>query len=171
MVESSAAVIWKPPSPTIDPDLCLGPRELRADGGREREAHRPEAARRDELAGEVVVVILGLPHLVLAHVGDDERLALGDAPQVVDHVRGVEVARVSGRVWMSRTAESPLSSRDRSSQPPRRASRRPGAERAASRRTSPTSGTSTRTFLLISAGSISTWIFFARWRVRRRACR
>ena len=44
--------------------------------------------------GVVVLVVLRLPHLVLADVGDDDRLALGDAPDVVDDVRGVEVAVV-----------------------------------------------------------------------------
>ena len=42
----------------------------------------------------VVLVVLRLPHLVLADVGDDDGLALGGAPDVVDDVRGVEVAVV-----------------------------------------------------------------------------
>ena len=36
--------------------------------------------------------VLRLPHLVLAHVGDDDRVAAGDAPHIVHHVRGVEMA-------------------------------------------------------------------------------
>jgi hypothetical protein len=38
----------------------------------------------------IVLVVLGLPHLVLADVGHDERPALGDAPQIVHHVGGEE---------------------------------------------------------------------------------
>jgi len=34
------------------------------------------------------------PHLVLAHVGDQDGVAAGDAPDVVDDVRRVEVAGV-----------------------------------------------------------------------------
>ena len=45
------------------------------------------------------LVVLGFPHLVLAHVGDDDGLVeaaggAGLAPDVVDDVRGVEVAVV-----------------------------------------------------------------------------
>ena len=52
-----------------------------------------------ERAGGVVLEVLGLPHLVLAYVGDDDGLfeaagGLGFAPDVVDDVRGVEVAVV-----------------------------------------------------------------------------
>ena len=82
-VDSSHAVIWKPPSPAIDPDLVVRAREARADRRRQREAHRAEAARGDERARPLVLVVLRLPHLVLADVGDDERPALGGAPQVV----------------------------------------------------------------------------------------
>ena len=35
-------------------------------------------------------VILGLPHLVLADIGDDDRLALGQPAQIMDHVRGIQ---------------------------------------------------------------------------------
>ncbi len=46
-----------------------------------------------------MLVVLGLPHLVLAYVGDDDGLVVaaggdGLAPDVVDDVRGVEVAVV-----------------------------------------------------------------------------
>ena len=41
-----------------------------------------------------MVVVLRLPHLVLADVGDDDRAALGGAPEVVDDVRRVQVAVV-----------------------------------------------------------------------------
>ena len=165
-VESSAAVIWKPPSPTMTHTSSSRARELRADRRRQREAHRAEAARGDELPRVVVLVVLRLPHLVLADVGHDERLALGDAPEVVHHVRGVEVPGVCGIVWMSRTAESPLSSSMRATHACRSRRRHDAARaRAASRPRRRRAATSTRTFLLISAGSSSQWIFFARCRV------
>ncbi len=59
-----------------------------------REAHGAEAAGGDERARVLVVEVLRLPHLVLAHVGDDDGVAAGDAPEVVHDVRGVEVAGV-----------------------------------------------------------------------------
>jgi hypothetical protein len=97
-VESSAAVIWKPPSPTMTQTSSFGTRELGADGRGEREAHRSEAARGDELSREVVLVVLRLPHLMLADVGHDERLALGDAPEIVHDVRGEEAVGVRHRL-------------------------------------------------------------------------
>jgi hypothetical protein len=59
----------------------LGLARLGADGGGQRKAHRAQAARRDQAARQVVMVVLRLPHLMLADVGDDERAALGDARQ------------------------------------------------------------------------------------------
>ena len=49
--------------------------------------------------GDLVLEVLGLPHLVLADVGDDDGLVeaargLRFVPDVVDDVRGVEVAVV-----------------------------------------------------------------------------
>ena len=41
-----------------------------------------------------MLVVLRLPHLVLANVGDDDGLAVGRVPQIVHHVRGVEVSGV-----------------------------------------------------------------------------
>ena len=38
-----------------------------------------------------MVVVLRLPHLVLADVGHDDRAPLGRAPDVVDHVRRIQV--------------------------------------------------------------------------------
>ena len=90
--------------------------------------------------------------------------AVGRAPEVVDDVRRVEVA-VVGQVWMSRTAESPFSS-SMCAEPRARGRPRPtrGSSRSSTSRRSPTSATSTVTFLLISDGSMSMWIFL---RVRR----
>ena len=42
----------------------------------------------------IVLVVLGLPHLVLADVGDDQRTALGEPPQIVEHVGGEQPAVV-----------------------------------------------------------------------------
>ena len=43
----------------------------------------------------LVLVILRFPHLVLSHVGDDNRVAVARlVPQIVDHVRGVEMSVV-----------------------------------------------------------------------------
>ncbi len=147
-----------------DPHFFLGVRELRADRGGKGEAHRPEAARRDELPRVVVLVVLRFPHLVLADVGHDEGLALRDAPEVVHHVRGVQVARrVRHRLDVAdrRVALQLVDLLD-----PRLAvaTAHDGHRACASvSATSPMSGTSTRTFLLISAGSSSQWIFFARF--------
>ena len=38
-----------------------------------------------------MVVVLRLPHLVLADVGHDDRMPFGRAPDVVDHVRRIQV--------------------------------------------------------------------------------
>ena len=82
-----------------DPDVFLGVGELGADGGGESEAHGSEAAGGDERAGDLVLEVLGLPHLVLADICNDDGFffaAGGDgfAPDVVDDVGGVEVAVV-----------------------------------------------------------------------------
>ena len=44
--------------------------------------------------GGVVVVILRLPHLVLANVGDDDGFAVRFFPQIVDDMRGVKMSVV-----------------------------------------------------------------------------
>ena len=80
-----------------DPDFFVGAGDLRADGCGQRETHGSESAGGDERARLVVLVVLRLPHLVLADVGDDDGLAVGRMPEVVDDMRGVEVA-VVGKV-------------------------------------------------------------------------
>ncbi len=97
-VDSSACVIWKPPSPTIAHTSASGRAILAPIAAGSPKPIVPEAARGDERARRLVVVVLRLPHLVLADVGDDDRLALGDAPDVVDDVRRVEVAVVGQRL-------------------------------------------------------------------------
>src|ERR1019366_10098996 len=80
-------------------DVFFGAGELGADGGGGREAHGGKGAGGDERGPRVVAKVRGLPHLVLAYVGDDDGFGeaaggLGFAPDVVDDVRGVEVAAV-----------------------------------------------------------------------------
>ena len=77
-----------------DPDFLVRAGELCADGRGQREAHGAQAAGGDQRARLLVVVVLRLPHLVLAHVGDHDGVAAGDAPDVVNDVRRVEVAGV-----------------------------------------------------------------------------
>ena len=76
------------------PDLGVGTRQLGPDGRGQGEAHGAEAARGDEGAGRVVLVVLRLPHLVLAHVGADHRVAAGGPPDVGHHVGGEQLALV-----------------------------------------------------------------------------
>ena len=75
-------------------DLGVGPGALRADRGRHGEPHRAEAARGDERARPLVVVILRFPHLVLADVGDDDSLTSGFFPKVVDDMSSIEVPTI-----------------------------------------------------------------------------
>src|SRR5579864_6161422 len=77
-----------------DPDFGIGLGELRSDGSGKCKAHGAEAAGSDERSGLIVVVILRFPHLVLADVGDNDGLAAGFFPNVVNDVRGVEMAVV-----------------------------------------------------------------------------
>ncbi len=99
MVDSSARGHLEAAVAGDDPDVFLRAGDLCADCSRKRKAHGAEAARGDERARSVMLVVLGLPHLVLADVGDDDGLVcsasgLSLAPDVVDDVRGVEVAVV-----------------------------------------------------------------------------
>ena len=68
---------------------------------------------------------------------------------------------LSGRVWMSRTAESPLSESMRAIQGLRSPLMMTGMSSLRAARQSAMMATSTLTFLLISEGSSSIWIFFA----------
>ena len=71
-VASSCNVIWKPPSPTTAHTRLVGRGELRADGGRQGEAHRAQPAGGDQLPRALVDEVLRFPHLMLAHIGDDD---------------------------------------------------------------------------------------------------
>src|SRR5207248_2189610 len=74
------------------PDRKVRPAELGADRGRQRETHRARATRVDEQARSVVVPPEGGPDLVLADVGDNDRLALGAAIHVDQHVLRLELS-------------------------------------------------------------------------------
>ena len=81
------------------PDLRFGTRALGADRRRHRKAHRAEAARRDQRARGFVMVVLRLPHLVLADVGDHDGVGRPRrAPEIVDDVRRVQVPVVGQRL-------------------------------------------------------------------------
>ena len=81
-----------------DPDFRVGSREFRANRRRQREAHGAESTGGNQCTRQIVVVILRLPHLMLAHVGDHDRLALGDLPKIVNHVCGIKMAAVGKRL-------------------------------------------------------------------------
>ena len=93
---------------------------------------------------------------MLAHVGHHQRVAAGQAPEIVDHVRGVQVAvvrqvlNVADRdVALERLdVRQAIMARDRPA--PRAAAIRPAPVRK-----SPAIATSTRTFLFNSARSMS----------------
>ena len=70
------------------PDQPIGVRHLCADGRGQRVAHGTQAAAGQQLARNVMGVVLALPHLVLAHVGDDDGAlvgVLGGMPQLANH--------------------------------------------------------------------------------------
>ncbi len=99
MVESSEAVIWKPPSPAMTQTSFSGQANLAPMAAGSAKPMVPRPPEVMSVRGVVVAVVLGLPHLVLAYVGDDDGLfeaagGLGFAPDVVDDVGGVEVAEV-----------------------------------------------------------------------------
>ncbi len=78
------------PSPATSTTIRSGKASLHADGRRESVAHRPEAARGDEGVGVVVLVELGCPHLVLAHLGRDDGLALRHLVERLDDALGLD---------------------------------------------------------------------------------
>ena len=84
-VASSWQVITRLPSPATQTTSSSGLRDLGADRRRQAEAHRPEAARVDPPARLGEVVLLRAPHLVLADVGGDDRVAAGHLVERLDH--------------------------------------------------------------------------------------
>jgi hypothetical protein len=61
-------------------------RELRADRRRQAEAHGAHRTRGEPQARPLEVEVLGRPHLVLAHARGDDRLALRDPVDLLEHV-------------------------------------------------------------------------------------
>ena len=59
-------------------------------GGPQAEAHGAEAAGGDELAGAGEVVVLGAPHLMLAHIGGHDGVPAGDGLDGLQNLVGVE---------------------------------------------------------------------------------
>ena len=72
-------------------DRLVRTADLRAHRGRQPEAHRAETAGVDPPARRREVVVLRRPHLVLADVGDDDRVAAGRLVQRLDHVLGLDL--------------------------------------------------------------------------------
>ena len=123
----------KAPITRDDPDLRLRMRHLRADGRRQREAHGAESARGDQSAWTVVLVVLRLPHLMLAHVAHDDRVSPGSLPEIVDDVGGQQptVRLVMKDVARLAIPAPPVDSRDPLLVLLRRHHRRQGVERCA----------------------------------------
>src|SRR6187551_2315308 len=66
-------------------DRVVGTGDLGADRGRQAEAHRPQAPGVDPATGLLEAVVLRRPHLVLADVGGDDRVAPGRPVHRLDH--------------------------------------------------------------------------------------
>ena len=67
-------------------DQFIGPRELRADRGRQAKAHGAEAAGVDPQARRVEANELRGPHLMLADVGGNDGLAAGEPVDLAHHM-------------------------------------------------------------------------------------
>ena len=77
------------------PHHAVGPADLGADGGRDREAHRAEAAGVDPGVRLVELPVLRRPHLVLADArGDDRVVGRGVAQLLEAELRLERVARL-----------------------------------------------------------------------------
>ena len=160
--ELGQAVIWKPPSPATTQTSSSGRAILAPMAAGRAKPMVPRPPEVIRACSGAVGVVLGLPHLVLADVGDDDGSAAGELPQVVDDVGGLEHGRLEHLVEESRAADlvapavdafDPVAVLDGPSAIDVRAFE--GCLR------SPTMPTSTWTFLSISEGSMSTWILRA----------
>ncbi len=155
-VASSLQVIWKPPSPTIAQTFLPGLRELRADRGGQAEAHGPGAAAREPVPVAARAAELRGPHLVLAHVGGEDRVALRERVQAVEHVLRAQASllRVLERILLAPAAHcfshSAVSAISTS-----------GIRSSITSRASPWIATSGRMILSNSAASMSMWILTA----------
>src|SRR5215211_106416 len=72
-------------------DRVVGLGDLGADGRGEPEAHGPQTSGVDPLAGTIEVVVLRGPHLVLADVRGDDRLASRRLVHGLDHALGLDL--------------------------------------------------------------------------------
>ena len=97
-VASSCTFMIRLPSPARQTTVLVGTGDLGADRRRQAEAHRPEAAGVDPATRLVEAVVLRGPHLVLADVGGDDRVALGRPVHRLDHELGLDLAVLAGLV-------------------------------------------------------------------------
>src|SRR5271165_2839950 len=66
-------------------DQALALRKLRANGGRQAEAHRAHASRGEPKSRTAKIEILRGPHLMLPNTGRDDRFAARQAVDFLDH--------------------------------------------------------------------------------------
>ena len=98
-------------SVAIDVDhLLVGPCHLGSQGRWVTVTHGTETGAGDELAGELVLVPLTGPHLMLADTGGDDRLALRETPQLLDDHLGQDelLAVLLERLDVGRIDDLPL---------------------------------------------------------------
>ena len=98
-------------SVAIDVDhLLVGASHLGAQGRRVTVTHGTETGAGDELAGELVLVPLTRPHLMLADAGGDDRFTLRETPQFLDDHLGQDelLAVLLERLNMGRIDDLPL---------------------------------------------------------------
>ena len=105
------------------PHLASGRANLAPIAAGQAKTHRARPARGDAGVGLVMLVILRRPHLVLTHIRDDQRIAFGVPPEIVDHVRRIQLA-IIGQVLNIRARRCRPSSR-RSARSSRRDRRPP----------------------------------------------
>ena len=97
-VASSWQFMIRLPSPARQTTVLVGAGDLGADRRRQAEAHRPQAAGVDPAARLVEAVVLRRPHLVLADVGGDDRVALRRPVHRLDHELRLDLAVLAGLV-------------------------------------------------------------------------
>ena len=164
-VANSWQTMIRLPSPARQTTVLVGHRDLGADRRRQAEAHRPEAAGVEPPARLGEVVVLRRPHLVLADVGGDDRVALGRPVHLLDHELRLDLligrVLVVQRVLLLPAAGSAPTSR-RGAIASASSARYSRVSFGSTFLTSPTIGMWAGTFLEISAGSTSMWTNFAR---------
>ena len=145
-------------------DRLVRAADLGPHGGGQAEAHRAQATGVDPAPRAGEVEVLRRPHLVLADVGGDDRVAAGRLVEGLDHVLRLDLG-VGGVLVAERVALLP----DPNARPPLLQPRRLCGQRAVlggqpgtMLRASPTIGMCAGTFLEISAGSMSMWMNLAR---------